>query len=537
MAQVLEQKFGVVSDLLGQREDVPTLKIPKVYMPESSGVFLQYGLIRTMPGANQGAFVDGADDKVQTPDANPIIHHHWHTDGAGNDYVFAYTKAHVYRWNEAGKAFIEYFTCSSDCTLWDSVSLDGKIISTNGVDFVQVWDETTPGTLFAALDTVTGLDLDGASSRLATARYCAAFEGALWLGATTEGGQFYPRRARASTVGDLTDFDVNGSGNTRRIDFGEGSDPIKGFGQYTFQRSRIFVVFKENSVYAAWLVESLDVWNTARTEGKVGLLATHSVINDLDGNLYYIADDFTIRKFNAGIISRGKAKTLRAMNVSLTDDIEAAFLKPYNQLWFSIPSTAGSTGLDAIIAVNLEYGVLHQYPFTVRSFGQWSQQTTYTIDGLDVLSATIDGLDAQLPSIDFVEGTIGFPLDLVSDYDGYTYAAHTSETDVGAAVTRNLVISVDLTEKRSLNIYKRISEMWAYFVSRSTTGTLELSVKEDNATAWEVLGTISLQSVNAFGNPHLPFDSRAKHFLFKAEGTILFDFVGMFWTFEFDGER
>ena len=50
MVQSTEQKFGIVSDFLGSRDDIPTLKMPSVFMPESSGVFLQYGLIRTMPG-------------------------------------------------------------------------------------------------------------------------------------------------------------------------------------------------------------------------------------------------------------------------------------------------------------------------------------------------------------------------------------------------------------------------------------------------------------------------------------------------------
>ena len=536
MVRPTSQRFGVISDFIGDREDVPTLKIPNVYHPESSGTFLQYGMLRTMPGCNAGSFIDNSDDKVQTPDGNPVIHHHRHVSGAAVEYVFQYTKAHVYLWNQSTRTYTTMFTCGSDCTLWDTVSLSGKTVSTNGVDFVQVWDETTPATVFAAHDTVTGIDIDGAGGRLTRARYLGAYEGNLVLGGLTEDGTLYPRRMRISTNGDITDFDVNGSGDTFRGDFEEGSDVIKGFGNYTFAGARIFVVFKEESVYKLWLVESLSRYESKRAEGNVGLLASHSVVNDQDGNLYYLADDLTVRKFGFGVVSQAKAVTLRGMNVTTVVDVEAVFMRPYNHIWWSIPGNAGSSTLDTVIALNLDYNVWHQFDFAIRSFGRWSQQETTTIDGLDTLSTTIDGLDAHLPSIDFIEGTVGFKLDLASDYSGYTYVAHSSESDKGVAINRSFVISVDLTEKRSLNLFKRSSRSKAYFAGRSTTGTLTLSVKRDNEPNYTTLGSLSLESNNAFTDVDLPYDIRAKHFLFKVDGTILFDFIGMFWTFEFDGE-
>lgn len=536
MVRNTERQFGVISDFLGDREDVQTLKIPNVYHPSSSGVFLQYGMVRTMPGCNSGAFISDSNVKVVVPDGNPVIHHARHVSGAGVEYVFQYTKAHVYLWDQSTRTYTTMFTTSSDCTLWDTVSLDGKIISTNNVDFVQVWVETTPSTVFAAFDQADGIDIDGAGGRLTRARYLAAYEGNLVLGGLTEDGALFPRRFRISTNNDIADFDVNGTGDTFVKDFNEGSDVIKGFGNYTFLEARILVVFKEESIYRVWLVEGLSRYNTKRTEGKVGLLATHSVINDRDGNLYYLADDFTIRKFLFGVVSQAKAVTLLAMNVTTVNDIEAVFMKSYNHIWWSIPSTAGSSTLDAIISLNLEYKVWHQFPFAIRSFGRWSQQETTTIDGLDTLSVSIDGLDAQLPSIDFIEGTVGFKLDLASDYSGFTYVAHASETDKGVAVTRNFVISVDMSDKRSLNIFKRSSRSKAYFAGRSTTGTLTLSVKKDNEPNYTVLGTLSIESNNAFTDVDLPYDIRAKHFLFKVEGTILFDFLGQYWTYEFDGE-
>ena len=94
--QITEQKFGILSDLLGDREDVPNIKMSNAFMPSSSGVFLQRGLLRSMPGANTGAFVDGSSVLVQTTDGNPIIRHWRHVSAAGIEYVFVFTKAHIY---------------------------------------------------------------------------------------------------------------------------------------------------------------------------------------------------------------------------------------------------------------------------------------------------------------------------------------------------------------------------------------------------------------------------------------------------------
>ncbi|GAG03437.1 unnamed protein product [marine sediment metagenome] len=154
----VDEQFGIISDLLGTREDVPTIKIKDSFMPDSQNVYLSDGKIKAMPGA-AATFFDSNSAAVVTPDGNPIIRYHRHVSGAGIEYAFAYTKANVYRWSETGQAYSLYFTCASDCTLWDTGSIAGKIVSTNGVDLVQVWDETTPGTVFADLGSASGLDL------------------------------------------------------------------------------------------------------------------------------------------------------------------------------------------------------------------------------------------------------------------------------------------------------------------------------------------------------------------------------------------
>jgi len=538
MPQVTEQKYGILSDFMGDREDVPNIKMSSAFMPSSSGVFLQRGLLRSMPGANTGAFVDAVPTKVQTTDGNPIIRIWRHVSAAEIEYEFVFTKAHIYKWDETTKLYSTFWTCTGDCTLWDTVSIDGKIIATNGVDFVLVWDETTPGTIFVPLGSAAGIDLDGAGTNLLQkARYCATCEGYLILGATTENGELHARRERWSDYNDVSSFNVNGEGDTYFKDFPVGSDVLKGFGNYSYGGTNYLVVFKGESIYAQWLVESLDVWNIDRLAGNVGLLATHSVCNDKEGNLYYFASDYTVRKFRGGIISMGKDVTIRGLNVTYQDHIESAFIDSYNQIWWSIPSSLSSTGNDKVIALNLDYNIWHEYPWSIRAFGDWTRQESYTIDGLDALSTTIDGLDAELPFIDYVSNIAGFPLDICSDYSGYTYILHTSETEKGSSVTREFVISSDMENGLALGYFKRIGKIYVYIAGRSSEGVISLFTKKDNEADWQSLGDISLESANKFTIVELSPDIRARHFLIKGTSTVLFDFIGILFDYEADSDR
>jgi len=530
------QKFGIISDILGDREDVPTVKMSNVFMPESENVFLQYGMLRAMPG-RADSFLDSNGDKTVTPDENTIIHYHRHVSAAGIEYVFAFTSDHVYRWDQTNKVYTTLFTCGSSCTLWCSGSIDQKVVITNGVDKVQYWDETTPGSSFAPLDSSSGLDLDGGTTYLTAAKYLIAHENYLFFGYTTEGGTSYPFRIRWCSLGDITDYDETGDGDTGAKDFKKGSDAIKGFGTYTYGGANILVAFKEESIYAVWLTEGPSVWNTSHAEGHIGLLATHSVVNDKDGHLYYIASDYTIRKFGVGIISQFKDPTIRGINSDYQDYIESAFIDTFNQIWWSIPSSAASTGNDKIVAYNLNYMIWHNYTFAICAFGKFSSQTSYTIDGLDDLASTIDGLDEALEYIDYVEAISGFPLDLGSDYSGYTYALHNSEDDMGSSLSRKGVLSTDLSDKRSLIDFKRISLIRVLLKGQQTENTVALSIKRDSEDNWQSLGTISLNSTSDIITEDLSADHRARHFLLKIEASNRFDFIGVFFDFEWDNDR
>lgn len=533
----MSNKFAILADILGERKDIPNVKMSHAFMPSSKNVFLQYGMVRTMPG-RANSFLDDNSDKVQTPDENPIIHYHRHVSADGTEYTFAFTKDHIYYWNTTNKEFSVYHTCSSSCTLWDTDSGDGKIIATNGVDKVLVWDETTPGTIFEPLGAADGLDLDGGSTYITCAKYCIIFEGYLWLGWTTEGASSYSKRCRWSSYGDFTDFDTTGDGDTGAKDFKDGFDCIKGFGKYTYQGSKILVIFKDESNYPAHLVEGQEVWSIGRAEGDVGLLATHSAVNDKDGNLYYLASDYTVRKFLEGEISRFEDPVIKGINIDYQNNIEGFFVNKYNQIWWSIPSTAASTTNDKILAYNLIHGIWHTYVFSIRAFGKYSAQSSYTIDGLDDLADSIDGLDSVLEYIDFVEQMEGYPLDLCSDYSGYTYALHNSEDDLGSAMEHEFVLSTDLADKRTLTDYKRMNLIRPILKGQQQENSITFSVKEDNAENYENIGSMSLEDTRDIIEENLSCDIRGKHFLFKGYAQNRFDFIGLlFPEFYYDGDE
>ena len=90
---------------MGLKKDFPVVLIQNVFTPDNENVLLKDGKIirRKM---RKKDLLDGNEDKVQTPDGNPIIHYHRIVKRAtGIEYLLAFTKAHIYHWNPANKEF------------------------------------------------------------------------------------------------------------------------------------------------------------------------------------------------------------------------------------------------------------------------------------------------------------------------------------------------------------------------------------------------------------------------------------------------
>ncbi len=532
MPLTVTQQFGIFSDVLGLKEDMPSVKLAEVFSPESENVFLHNGELKRMPGRLAEIF-NSSNAQIPVTDGYPVIRYHQHFDTTGTEFLFLFTKAHIYKWNTSTKAYDAMFTCASNCDMWESVSFKGYVIATNWVDKVIYWNDATPGTAFAVLDTASGLSIDGAATYLTKAKYITTYKDYVILGYTLEGGVTYPRRIRWCSLRDETDWQsVGGSGDAGYKDFNEGSDHIKGFGKYTAYRTDYLIVFKAKSHYLGTTVITDEVFTFAAPQ-PVGLLATHSVVNDRDGRCFYIGHDYNIREIGEGIITHNLDDTMNNICPTYEGLIESTFINKYNMICWSIPGSASSTTLDKLIRYNLTAKTFEIDSFSVRAFGYWTRQASYTID---TYPGTYDG---AVDIIDAVAAIAGFPVDMCGDTSGYSWSFANSTLDKGASYTSKLVLSTDLTPQRQgLKMFKRLWSM-QFWLRRQTTGSLNIYIKRDNELNWLSLGTVDMtdSAEPEFIVKDFPCDGRARHFLIKIESTVAFSFLGMIFDFVFDGER
>lgn len=153
--------FGIFSPILGERKDFPTILLEKTVQVDNRNILRQYGEVHRRKMRDPD-MLDSGDAKSQTPDGNPILHYHTFTKrSTATQYVLAFTKAHIYCWNPGTDAWDLKFTCSSDCTEWDTVSYNDKVIATNNSDMVLEWDTTG---YFMPLQNVTAKDITGATN-------------------------------------------------------------------------------------------------------------------------------------------------------------------------------------------------------------------------------------------------------------------------------------------------------------------------------------------------------------------------------------
>jgi len=494
-----------------------------------------------------------AGDKIITPDENTIIHYHTHNDDRNSiEYIFAFTKSHIYRWMPIYSAFVLYYTNpGNDVTLWDTAEINDKVVATSYQDYVQIWSDGAGGsadTAFADMGVADHGILIATGTYMTKAKYVAVYENALFFGYTEEAGSVYPFRRRNSTVGDETDFNEDGTGDTGHNDF-LGKGVIKGFGIYTANNANLFITFMKDgvtgSIQASWLTTADVVFENNELNNSIGLLATHSVVNDKDGNLYFYATDYTIRKlFDPNPISKPIEDTVKGISLTYEDYIEATFIDRFNFLAWSIPESPSSTGNDRVIyydvneSRNVGVDIWYRGSWPVRAFGSWTRQTTLTIDTLDTLYSSIDGIG--LESIDSVEIRTGFPLDLASDYSGYTFALHASETDDGSDYTGTLVIATDLSDKRTPTIYKRINNGITHFYNSESSSdfTVTHTYKRENDANWQNgLGDSNIYGTGRTTRSHIPCNIRSRDFLFRQQATNRFSWLGCVFDFEMDGER
>lgn len=361
---VSKQKFGIFAPILGEKKDFPTILLDKTVQTDNRNSVRMYGEVwrRKM---REPDMLDTGYVKSQTPDGFPILHYHTFIKrSTGMQYKLAFTKKHIYYWNPSTeeKVWNQKWECASDCIGWDTVSYNDRVIATNFVDKVLVWD--TIGNFVALDDTTNGVEYaDG--KYLTKAKYVDAFENFLILGYIYEDPDLYPQRIRWSAIGE-----GEVAGGWKKGDAGAketyGSDVIKGFRIYAGQ----FVIFKAKSRIIQKLIPTAEVWNWVILPGNIGCLSNHSIIEDPDGRVYWLADDFTIREMEEGEISQLIDPIVKKIEPSSAHLVYGAYIDKPGEKWWSIPHDNALNNKVITLKGLSEWGELD---LAISAFGSYKE--------------------------------------------------------------------------------------------------------------------------------------------------------------------
>ena len=289
----------------------------------------------------------------------------------------------------------------ANCDNWETVNYNDKVIATNNIDYVLVWnaignfapldykygivagytgtlstvdadsasgqkilsvaatadytagdvviinkdgakeeegkiDTIQAGISITLLDnltyTHTGADADEVEicSVCTKAKYVTEYERFLILGFPYIDSAWCPLGLLSSAYGDENNFVSSNSGYYQA---GEGGK-VTGFGEL----QGVKYVFKQNSRVQMWLTPTADVFNFRELKDSFGTKASHSIVNDDKGNLYYLATDGTIKKEGTGTISKAiQTEILDTVNASKLYLIRSAFIDDYKELMWAIP--------------------------------------------------------------------------------------------------------------------------------------------------------------------------------------------------------
>ena len=473
--------------------------------------------------------------------ATPVIEYHRHVrQNTGTEHLLLGTKYHILLWTQSDKSLTVKWTTlvPANVLRWEITDHLRNVVATNNSDFVLWWNvDGSVSNNFAALDNSNGIDYEGTAKRLTKAKHITSFERYLILGYTTEDGTVYPQKERwasLGTGGSSIDFDENGSGDAGAKEFTNTPGFLMGFARHGDD----LVIAKQDSMYRSWLVTADTVFEWDEYTLKVGCISADSLVNDKAGRLYWIASDLTIREImTPRPISTAVDITVKGLNTSKAEYIQATYIDEYEEIWWAISSGDSDTN-DTIVSFHPESGRSYIYKIPVRAFGDFTQQVAYTYDTLPY--DTYADWGANWLIYDTQRNIVGFPLDLASDYLGNTFDLHRANSDDGNTFTAKLIISTTLTVQKSLNLFKRVNNGADLIFNRKSSGSSTLYAKRDSEKSWQLLGTASFIDTDLpeTVTVHVPFDKRARSFEFKIESSDAMEFLGMFFReFEFDNYR
>lgn len=465
--------------------------------------------------------------KVGFPDGNPALDYQTLTLSDGTERLCGFTADHIYYWNTTLTQWDTLHTCASSCTYWSAAKYGDNLCATNNVDRPVYWDGNTAN-VFEDIDTqYTSSSADYVSK----AKFISSYHNYLFLGnVELSSGTRYQSYVYYSTIGEgiTTGGWIQAAGADAGSAYVEGAGDITGgFGHY----SGYLIVFKRRSIRKFWFCALSIPFEQSELSPDIGCIAPGSVGNDWDGDLYYYGSDKAFHGMTAGNISPAIDKTARDINPSLVEKIRYIAVDEYKELRWSIGFGNSATDNNKIVVYKpAERRWDTDMDIAVTAFGTYTQQSSWTWDTLPYNTWDEWGWD----SWDAIDASADFPVDICSDASGYTYALHGGYLDDGSEYESSFVITTDLADKRGLMQNKRITQIYLY-VQKETSGTLSLSVKKDNESSWQSLGSVSLTGTKTILRQRLSVDTTARHFLIKTTGNTAFRILGFEMEFELAG--
>ena len=524
---------GATIRINGSTTTANNIKLTVASLPTTSSIVVTEAITTTAATGN--VFVG----------SSAILKHHRHVKkGTGTEYLLIANKYYILLWLQSNMSLTVKFTVgdeggtAANVERWEIIDHLRNVVATNNSDRVIWWDvDTTAANSFEVLDQADGIDYEGTANRLTKCKHIVSYETYLILGYTTENAKVYPQKERwagRATAGDDIDFDENGDSDAGAKQFTNSPGFLMGFAKH----GNDLVIAKQDSMHRSWLITGDEVFQWEEYTLKVGCLSADGMVNDKAGRLYFTGSDLTLREINTPQpISTPGDITFKGLNTSQSEFIQATYIDEFETIWVAFPS-AGSDTNDKVLSFHPDSGRVHLYNFPIRSFGDFTQQVAYTYDTLPYSDYADWGADWII--YDASRNVVGFPLDLASDYDGDTFALHSSSNDDGEAFKGVMIFSTTLTDGKSLNLYKRVNNGVDVVMNRKSSGSVTLYAKRDTEKSWQLLGTASMIDTDLPETVfvHVPFHKRFRTAQFKLESTGDLEFIGLiFREFEFDGGR
>ena len=344
-----------------------------------------------------------------------IESHQDSTAGTSNMLAFDLKRAAYY--DEADAEFkaiggTDIWTGTSANVIWGANYQD-RLFVTNNKDRVQSYNGTTFSSLL--------MDLDGdADNDVDTCLLIFQYKERLLVLRTTEGGFYFPQRARWCAIGDPDDWTNDGYVDAPTIEWIIAADFIKDDLVVFFQASTWRLRYTgDDALPFRWeRISGVDgaygPYTGFNFSDKMGAVGETS-INETDGLQVYGIDEKV----------PDAASSFDHENFGLAYAIPDSALK---QIIISYPQI-GSTANDYSLVYNYEDKAWSEYNYGYNAYGYFKVGQSGV-----VLDDVTDVLDTIVTSFDDVTVQAGYPTVVGIDSSGYVWTVNSGSDDSGSAI-------------------------------------------------------------------------------------------------------